>query len=216
MTSEIAARVESAPLVRTNETRCGPRTRAGTPVPPGYLGLLDEVRTLLDLLGGAVPSAPLVHEATTRIAALNGALAECQVEEEAQLSGRLVEARGRGQLLIPPLVVDTVDDTSATGRVVFGRHHLGNGGAVHGGAVPLLFDELLGRLALVGGRPRSRTAFLNVDYRSVTPIDRELRVAARVDRVEGRKHFLSGTVHDGERLCAEATALFVALRPGQP
>ena len=49
----------------------------------------------------------------------------------------------------------------------------------------------------------------------MAPIDTELRVAAFFDREEGRKHFLRGTLHAGDRLCAEATALFVALTPGQ-
>jgi hypothetical protein len=38
----------------------------------------------------------------------------------------------------------------------------------------------------------------------------------RYEREEGRKRFLTGWVRDGDVLVAEAEALFVALRPGQP
>ena len=39
------------------------------------------------------------------------------------------------------------------GRVVFRPFHLGGNGAAHGGTLPLLFDDVLGRLAnSVGGR----------------------------------------------------------------
>jgi acyl-coenzyme A thioesterase PaaI-like protein len=66
-------------------------------------------------------------------------------------------------------------------------------------------------------RPISRTAFLKVDYRRVTPIDTPLIVRGRVDSVEGRKAFISGElVDEDENLLAEVHALMVRLRPGQP
>jgi len=37
---------------------------------------------------------------------------------------------------------------------------------------------------------------------------------AWIERVEGRKIFCRGTLHAGERLCAEAEAIFVSLKPG--
>ncbi len=61
-------------------------------------------------------------------------------------------------------------------------------------------------------RTTARTAFLHVDYRSGTPIDRDLSVEAWYELEDGRKGFLRATVHDGETLCAEAQALCVALR----
>ena len=36
----------------------------------------------------------------------------------------------------------------------------------------------------------------------------------KVDRVEGRKIFVAGTLHAGERLCAEASAIFVGMKEG--
>ena len=67
------------------------------------------------------------------------------------------------------------------------------------------------------GRPISRTAFLKVDYRAVTPIDTPLIVRGRVESVEGRKAFISGElVDEDEKLLAEVHALMVRLLPGQP
>jgi hypothetical protein len=48
------------------------------------------------------------------------------------------------------------------------------------------------------------------------PIETELQVDAGVDRVDGRKMFISGRVLDGDTVLAEANALFVKLNPGQP
>ena len=207
--------VLAAPLDRTDPHRPDTETWLGRPVPEGYTDMIDQVRELLDRLAGAAPTAEVVRSTTKTVAELSAALAAYEVDEPDQLSGRLGSAPGRAQVAGPALHVDEVDDERMIGRVRFGRHFLGSNGVVHGGAIPYLFDDLLGRLALGGGRPRSRTAYLHVDYRSVAPIDTELRVEAFFDREEGRKHFLRGTLHDGDRLCAEATALFVALTPGQ-
>jgi acyl-CoA thioesterase FadM len=65
------------------------------------------------------------------------------------------------------------------------------------------------------GRSRSRTAYLHVNFRAISPIGHELRVTARVDRIEGRKRFLTGAIHHHGTLTADAEGLFVELRPGQ-
>ncbi|HEY2224430.1 PaaI family thioesterase [Actinomycetospora sp.] len=206
--------VAPAAIVRTDASITD-RTWDGAPVPEGYTDMIDGLRELLDRVAAASPSADLVASTTKTVAELNDRLAECEVPEPDQLSGRLITVPGRAQLAVPALYIDELGDEHMTGRVTFGRHFLGSNGVVHGGAIPLLFDDLLGRLAIVGDRPRSRTASLHTDYRSVAPIDRTLLVAARVDRQEGRKIFLRGTLHDGDRLCAEAEGLFVVLREGQ-
>lgn len=204
------------PLARTDPDAVETETVAGAPVPEGYPAMVAELRELLDRVASTAPDAETVAATTKAVAELNAALAGWVVDESRQLSGRLLAVPGRAQLAVPAVHVDELDDHRMAGRVRFGRHFLGSGGAVHGGAIPLVFDDLLGRLAIVGDRTRSRTAFLHVEYRSVTPIDVDLRVEAWIEREEGRKRHLRGTVHHGDVLCAEATALFVALRPGQP
>ena len=211
--AESGEEVVVAPLVPT-DSDAATAAWTGTPVPEGYLAMVDELRELLDHVAAAVPAPELVADTTKAVAELNARLAEAAVDEPRQISGRLPAAPGRGQLAVPALHIDEIDGSRMTGRVRFGRHFLGSNGVVHGGAVPLLFDDVLGRLAVAGGRPRSRTAYLHVDYRSVAPIDTELTVEAWFDREEGRKLFLRGTLCEGDRLCAEVSGLFVALRPG--
>jgi acyl-CoA thioesterase FadM len=69
---------------------------------------------------------------------------------------------------------------------------------------------------VITGGPRQRTAYLHVNYRQIVPIDTELQIDSRVDRVEGRKIFVSGRVSDGDAVLTDAEALFVLLNPGQP
>jgi acyl-coenzyme A thioesterase PaaI-like protein len=185
-------------------------------VPDGFLDMIDALRVLQDRVTAAAPPAYLVAEVTKTVTELSARLAEHAVDERHQVTGHLPDVPGRGQTLTPVLVLDEHDDQRATGRVTFGRYYLGGNGAVHGGALPLLFDDLMGRLANTGDRGPSRTAFLNLDYRSITPIEEELRVTAWFAAEQGRKRFLRGTLHHGDRLCAEAHGLFVELRAGQP
>jgi len=118
------------------------------------------------------------------------------------------------RFLGPELTSVTISDSELRGEVTFGIRYFGGNSAVHGGAIPLLFDEVLGRLANAG-RGMVRTASLTVDFRRVTPVARPLSVVATVDRVDGRKRFLRGALYDGDAVTAEASALFVELRPGQ-
>ena len=55
------------------------------------------------------------------------------------------------------------------------------------------------------------TGRLIVHYRSPTPLDRELRFEAWVERVDGRKIITRGELFAGDLLCAEAEGLFVSV-----
>ncbi len=70
---------------------------------------------------------------------------------------------------------------------------------MHGGALALLFDSVLGYAAFrLSKSPFQRTAYLHVNYRKIAPIDKELQVDAGIDRIEGRKIFVAGRLLDGE------------------
>jgi acyl-coenzyme A thioesterase PaaI-like protein len=102
-------------------------------------------------------------------------------------------------------------------RGYFSRYHVGGNSAVHGGVLPMLFDWLFGMIVRAANRPISRTAYLHVDYRKVTPINQPLVIRGRVDSVEGRKAFVSGELTDDDgALLAEGHGLMVRLLPGQP
>lgn len=193
--------------------------------PPGYDGraadpefarLSDALRRLQDSFTGAAPTPSASSEAAGVIERATELLDTFTVPEVEQIAGRRLDLPGRGQTLAPVFDVDNWDRDSVRGRVTFGRFYLGGNGAVHGGAIPLLFDDALGRLASSAGRKRARTAYLHVNFRSITPVGKELVLAARFVSEVGRKRLLTGEILDNATLCAEAEGLFVELRPGQP
>jgi acyl-coenzyme A thioesterase PaaI-like protein len=171
-----------------------------------------ELRRLLDAMAAASPDTELVESATSDLAALADWFTERSAPTPAQLTGRVEGVPGRGQALVPVLDAEHADDDRVSGTVRFGRFHHGVNATAHGGAVAMFLEEVLGFLA-VSGRSPSLTASLQIDYRSATPIDRDLRVEATFEREDGRKRFLRATLHEGERLCVEAKALCIALRP---
>jgi acyl-coenzyme A thioesterase PaaI-like protein len=200
-----------------------PRPWRSTVLPGGeglygqtWAALTDSLTDFLDALAAAAPDQATVESLTADLAGWTDKLVPHAVVERDRVFGRRTDLAGRGQTMSPKLVVtaSTADTVDATVR--FGDYFLGGNGAVHGGAIPLLFDEVLGRLANSSGRPAQRTAYLHTDFRSVTPVGKDLTVKAWVESEEGRKRFLRATLHDGDILCAEAEGLFVALKPGQP
>lgn len=120
---------------------------------------------------------------------------------------------GRANPLAPPLRLQ-IEDDRVVGTATFDSAYEGPPGCVHGGLVAAAFDEVLGLAQMHAGQP-GMTARLIVNYRSPTPLHEELRLEGRVARVEGRKTFCTGEIHAGDRLCAEAEGLFVALEPGR-
>ena len=92
------------------------------------------------------------------------------------------------------------------------RAYEGPPGCVHGGFIAAGFDEVLGFTQAHANRP-GMTAHLTIDYRSPTPLHRELHFRGRIERVDGRKTFTSAelVVADEGRVCARATGLFIAV-----
>jgi predicted thioesterase len=60
------------------------------------------------------------------------------------------------------------------------------------------------------GQP-GMTGTLTVKYRKPTPLGVELRLEARLERVEGRKQFCSSKLYAGDVLCNEAEGIFVTI-----
>lgn len=132
-------------------------------------------------------------------------------------SGRAVELPGRGSLLLLPWQVVEAGPDGITMAGEFRRFHLGGNGAAHGGVLPLLFDDLLGMIVHYAGRPISRTAYLHVNYRKITPLQTPLTVRGRVDRIEDRKTFITAELLDEQGdLLADCEGLMVQLLPWQP
>jgi acyl-coenzyme A thioesterase PaaI-like protein len=108
-------------------------------------------------------------------------------------------------------VGDPEGDNHIEGQVTFGPAYEGPPGHCHGGMIAAMFDELLGYVQRAPGF----TAYLKIDYRAPTPLNRELSVKGWVDRVEGRKRYIRGTCHLDGVLLTEAEGLFIAPRDGE-
>lgn len=187
-----------------------PTRPGGTP----FSDLVAALREAQEVVTGARPDPATAARAAGLLRQAAEVLG-AGVGEDDRLAGRLWEEPGRGQALAPAVHVDEVRPHELLGRVTFGRFHAGSG-AVHGGVLPLVFDEVMARLANSRGRPRARTAYLRTDYRAVVPIGVEVRVRSWLVAEEGRKRTARAELRLDGRVLAEAEGLWVALRPGQP
>ena len=114
---------------------------------------------------------------------------------------------GLANPVAPPCQTEVIDDV-VTGPVRFGGAYEGPPGCVHGGFVAAVHDEILGIANGLSRKP-AMTGTLIVKYRSPTPLYTDLRLEARLERVEGRKQFCTSTIHAGDTLCSEAEGVFV-------
>jgi len=109
-------------------------------------------------------------------------------------------------------VVEHEGKIAVEGRGTFGAAYEGPPGFVHGGWIACAFDEMLG-IANIAAEHPGMTARLTVHYRRPTPLFREIRVRAWVDRVEGRRIMSQAVIWDGDTVTAEADGIFVQPRP---
>jgi acyl-coenzyme A thioesterase PaaI-like protein len=181
-----------------------------------YGEMIAALRGFLDTVAAAAPDTAATVALAHDLRVWTDPLADVAVPEGRQLFGRRLDLPGHGQTMAPAFVPISGDHDSVHGTVTFGRYFLGGGGAAHGGAIPLLFDEVLGQLANSGDRSPARTAHLHTDYRAITPIEKDLAVRGWVVSEQGRKRILRAELTHGDTLCAEAEGLFIVLRPDQP
>lgn len=183
----------------------------------GFGRFVETMRRLQDLAVSTDPTDAVWADAADRAQALVDLLAPFEVAEGVAPAGRTPGLPGMGSLLLPPWMLTGFTSEGVEMRGHFSRFHVGGNSAVHGGVLPLLFDQMFGMVVHAAGRPISRTAFLHVDYRNVTPINTPLIARGRVASTEGRKAFISAelTREDG-KLLAQANGLMVRLLPGQP
>ncbi|MDT5194127.1 MAG: hypothetical protein QOH20_881 [Mycobacterium sp.] len=184
---------------------------------PDYGRFVEAVRALQDHARSADAPDDVIARAADVLDDLNRLLAPYDADEWHSPSGRRMDLPNRGNIMQVPVDLVVTEDGRIGGTARFRRFHLGRNGAVHGGALALLFDSLLGFAAFKLSRsPYQRTAYLHVNYRQIAPVDKEFQVDAAIDRIEGRKIFVSGRLLDGATVLCEAEALFVRLKPGQP
>ncbi|MDT5397940.1 MAG: hypothetical protein QOK33_1171 [Mycobacterium sp.] len=184
---------------------------------PGFAPFVASMRRLQDLTVSANPDSDTWVQAAAKVAELVALLAPFEAGEGVGPAGRMPALPGAGNLLMPPFRVGRFEPDGVELKVQFSRYHVGGNYAVHGGVLPLLFDSVFGMVIHAAGRPISRTGFLHVDYRKITPIDKPLTARGWIRETEGRKAFVNAELRDPEEnLLAEANGLMIRLLPGQP
>jgi hypothetical protein len=183
-----------------------------------YIELIRLQRLVQDRVSGATYPDEALHTVTEKLRELSEYLAPLQAPEPERWDGWRSDIPGRALPIMPPYFIDELapDAKSLRGHVTFTRFYLGGNAAVHGGTHTLLFDDLMGHIT---GRQKdgiSRTAYLKVNFRKITPIDVELTFDVTLDAVDDRKRWLTGRLYgpSGE-LVSDAEALFLRLLPGQ-
>ncbi|WP_433606801.1 PaaI family thioesterase [Prescottella agglutinans] len=184
---------------------------------PNFADFVESFRRLQDLAVSTHIPDDVAQQAIAQAGALADLLEPYQVEEGKSPAGFASELPGRGSLLLLPWTFERNGSAGVRGRGMFRMFHRGGNGAAHGGTIGLLFDDLLGMIVHEAGHPIARTGYLHVNYRKVTPIETELVIEGRVDRVEGRKIFCTAELRDEDgTVLADCEALMVQLLPGQP
>ncbi len=114
--------------------------------------------------------------------------------------------------LAPPISISFSEDGEVVGTCTYGAAYEGPPGCLHGGFIAAGFDEVLGFAQAHSGKS-GMTGRLTINYRSPTPLFREVRFVGRLDRVDGRKIYASAELSAGDTLCAEAEGLFISMKP---
>ncbi len=179
-----------------------------------YESMVQALRDVQEAVTRSRPTPAAAADAAAALRSVAALMRSHEVDEDHQIAGGRWRTAGNGHALAPVLHIEDVTETRATARVTVGRFHSGRY-AMNGGVTPLIFDELLARLANSAGRPWGRTAYLNVNYRATAPLHTELTVTAELVAHEGRKRTLRGALYAGETLLADVEGLWVELKPEQ-
>ena len=204
-------------------TDTAPEIRGGFPevkpvdAPPELGRFVAAMRRLQDLTVSTDPESAMWATAAERIEDLCALLQEHQMPEGRAPAGRVIDLPGLGHPLLPPWTVTDFGPDGVTMEGLFTRSHVGGNNTVHGGMIPLLYDWHFGMIVSTAGLSPSRTAYLHVDYRNITPIDEPLTAYGRIAEIDGRKAFVTATMTAADgTLLTEANGLMVRLLPHQP
>jgi acyl-coenzyme A thioesterase PaaI-like protein len=173
-----------------------------------------ELRGVQDAVIGTVAPSEVVDSVTQQLADITAQLQPYSLAAQPTHGWDDTHRSAHTRTFGPVLEDVHLSDHHMSARLTLSVFYLGANGAAHGGSIPLLFDQALAQLAQYR-RSIARTAYLNVSYRAVTPVLKPLTVEGRLERIDGRKRFVYGTILHGEVVTAEAQALYVAIRPGQ-
>jgi acyl-coenzyme A thioesterase PaaI-like protein len=205
-------------------TGTAPAERGGFPdvrpvedAPEELARFVEALRRLQDLTVSTNPGASRWGDAAAHLESACALLDGHQVPETDAVAGRVLSVPGLAHPLMPPWMLTDTGPEGVTMAGHFTEAHVGGNRAVHGGMIPLLYDWLFGMTVTAAGIRPTRTAFLHVDYRKITPIDEPLEARAAISDVDGRKVFIEATMISADgAVLSEANGLMVRLLPHQP
>ncbi|WP_211239635.1 PaaI family thioesterase [Jiangella gansuensis] len=111
------------------------------------------------------------------------------------------------------VTVTAGEGLTVSGRFTVTDDHQGAPGLAHGGMLSLAFDEVLGSLIWLIGKP-AVTGHLETSYRRPVPVGTTLYIDAVVDGAEGRKIYMSATGRENAAdgpVSVTASAIFVVV-----
>jgi acyl-coenzyme A thioesterase PaaI-like protein len=178
---------------------------------------MTAMRRLQDIVVSTNPDDALWADAAGRIEALCERFEDHRAPQGVAPAGRGPHLPGLGHPLMPPWMMTDFGPDGVTMHGHFSRFHVGGNNAVHGGVIPLFYDWHFGMIVSAADRANSRTAYLHVEYRKVTPIDTPLVSRGRIESIDGRKAFITATMTDSDgTVLSEASGLMIRLLPHQP
>lgn len=201
----------------TSDTRGGFPDIRPLDQPPGLERFVTALRRLQDLTVSTKPDLAAWDAATECIENACAVVEQHLVPEIEAPAGRVLEIPGLGHPLLPPWTLTYAGPDGVTMDGHFTQSHVGGNHAVHGGMIPLFYDWLFGMVVTGADIRPTRTAYLHVDYRKITPIEEPLTASGRIERIEGRKVFIAASMKssDGAAL-SQASGLMVRVLPHQP
>lgn len=188
-----------------------------TVVGPELARFMTAMRRLQDIVVSTDPDPSVWDDTAALLEDVCTRLEEHPAPAGVAPVGRALNLPGHGHPMAPPWTVVEAGPDEVRMQGHFSRFHVGGNNAVHGGVIPLFYDFQFGLVVSAAARPDSRTAYLHVDYRRVTPIDVPLTARAWIDSVEGRKLFVRATMSDADgHVLSEANGLMIKLLAHQP
>ncbi|MDP1794049.1 MAG: PaaI family thioesterase [Acidimicrobiales bacterium] len=181
----------------------------------------DALRKAIEAVVATTAPPEVLEDAAAQIRAVADTLAQYPhghnyINAEASITGHVGDffdnspVAGLGNPLAAPVRM-RVEGDEVIGEVTWGSAYEGPPGCCHGGYVAAAFDDVLGLAQDLAGQS-GMTGTLTIRYRRPTPLHREHRFVARLDRVEGRKIFTTGELYDPEgNVLAEGEGIFIAV-----
>ena len=174
--------------------------------------LAEATRGLVTAFADTAAPASLLAEATEAITQLRTRFeAHEQIDHTKALDTRERHRRtaftGPASVITPMMRFEIISNNEVDAFVHFDRPFEGPPGRVHGGYISAAFDVALARAQSVTGH-MAMTVDLRVRYLRGTPLLQPLRIACRLDGVEGQRVHTSGAIYNGAERCAEADGVF--------